>query len=224
MTRLAVTGADGTVGRALRAALPAEVTVVPVRLPDYEGEMVGADAVLHLAFATGPPSEPEHFTSPHRNPVNTVLFVQALRGALTAGVPMFLHASSIHVEDTLHYGGPPLRALPKQFATAAASGYGRSKRQQEEALQASADRFPHGAVSLRLGAVTADNRPPISDDPALAEHERRVFCDRRDLAALVVAILAARRPGYSVVYAVSDNAGRFHDLSNPFGWAPAPRQ
>jgi nucleoside-diphosphate-sugar epimerase len=115
----------------------------------------------------------------------------------------------------------PLRAVPGRFRTVTPSSYGRSKRAQEARLQSVAHRFAHGAVSLRLGAVTPDGAPMAHhDDPAVLDHERRVWLAHDDLGELVSRIIDARTaPGYDVVYAVSA-ADRFHDVANRYGWAP----
>jgi nucleoside-diphosphate-sugar epimerase len=240
MISVAVTGAAGTVGRALTPRLGVHAAVVPIDRPDVDilddpGRLRlllrGCDAVVHLAFDPGGGSTPrEHWQEPTRNPVNTALFDAVLDAALAADVGLFLHASSVHVEDTMTWSrrpGPALTAAPGLFRTETPSGYGQSKREQEARLQAAAHRFGRGAVSLRLGGVTPDDTPLAHDgDPAVLDHEQRVWLAHDDLADLVSAIIRARdapgfdAPGFDVVYAVSDNPGRFHDVSNMYGWTP----
>jgi nucleoside-diphosphate-sugar epimerase len=230
MDTVVITGAAGTVGSALAPRLADRFEVVSldrddldltVDAPRVADRFRGADVVIHLAFDPGGDRR-EDWRSPHRVPVNRMLFDTVLAAALQAGVAQFLHASSIHVEDTMAYSarpGPLLVARPGQFRTVPASGYGAAKREQEAALRAVADRFPRGAVSLRLGGVTRNDRPLAHhDDPAVLRHERRVWLSHRDLADLVIRIIdTSTGPGYDVVYAVSDNAGRFHDISNAYG-------
>ena len=239
MITVAVTGAAGTVGRALAPRLGSDVAVVPIDRPEVDilespgrlrQALRGCDVVVHLAFDPGGDgTASEHWQAPTRNAVNTALFDTVLDAALVADVGLFLHASSIHVEDTMAWaqraGAPLLTARPGVFATRPASGYGQSKREQEARLRAVAHRFARGAVSLRLGGVTSDDAPLAhDDDPAVLDHERRVWLAHDDLADLVSAIIGARRaPGFDVVYAVSDNPGRFHDVSNAYGWTPRRR-
>ncbi|KUI26394.1 hypothetical protein AU195_21615 [Mycobacterium sp. IS-1496] len=238
MITVAVTGAAGTVGRALTPRFGVGVAVRPIDRPEVDivadpdrlrQILRGADVVVHLAFDPGGGAVPrEHWREPTRNPVNTALFETVLQAALDGGVGLFLHASSIHVEDTMAWSrraGPALTAEPGVFRTRTPSGYGQSKREQEARLRAVAPGFRHGAVSLRLGGVTSDDAPLAhAEDPAVLDHERRVWLAHDDLADLVAAIIAARRtPGYDVVYAVSDNPGRFHDVSNVYGWTPRRR-
>jgi nucleoside-diphosphate-sugar epimerase len=240
MISVAVTGAAGTVGRALTPRLGGHTAVVPVDRPDVDIladperlrlSLRGCDAVVHLAFDPGGVGTPrEHWREPARNPVNTALFDAVLDAALAEDVGLFLHASSIHVEDTMAWSrrsAPALTAEPGRFRTATPSGYGQSKREQETRLQAVAQRFARGAVSVRLGGVTPDDAPLAhDDDPAVLDHERRVWLAHDDLADLVWAIIETRAepefdaPEFDVVYAVSDNPGRFHDVSNAYGWTP----
>jgi nucleoside-diphosphate-sugar epimerase len=248
MISVAVTGAAGTVGRALTSRLGVHAAVVPVDRPDVDilddPERLrlllrGCDAVAHLAFDPGGDGTPrEQWREPTRNPVNTALFDAVLDAALAEDVGLFLHASSIHVEDTMARSsrpGPALTAEPGLFRTATPSGYGQSKREQEARLQAAAHRFARGAVSVRLGGVTPDDAPLAHhDEPAVLDHERRVWLAHADLADLVWAIIRTRAApgfhepgfdasGFDVVYAVSDNPGRFHDVSNAYGWTPRRR-
>lgn len=235
MNIVAVTGAAGTVGRAVTTQLSDGFSVVGIDRPDIdiltdrEGlarAMQGSDVVVHLAYDPGEPGAArEDWRSVARNPVNAALFDAVLDTARRVGAGLFLHASSVHVEDTLAWSRaprPPLRALPGTFETVPASGYGRAKRDEEARLRAAARHFPRGAVSLRLGGVTADDQPlRHHDEPAVLEHERRVWLSHADLGELVTAIIRTRdAPGFDTVYAVSDNPGRFHDVSNRYGWAP----
>jgi nucleoside-diphosphate-sugar epimerase len=228
---VAVTGSAGTVGRALCPRLR-DFHVVGIDKPGVDilteperlaRAFAGADTVVHLAFDPGGGAAREHWRTTYRNPVNDALFGQVLRVALSTGVELFLHASSIHVEDTLAYSRRPpsmLTAKPGGFQTIPTSGYGQGKRDEEAALQQVADRFPRGAVSLRLGAVTPDDRPlRDNDNPEVLDHERRVWLSHRDLADLGTKIICRKATSdYDVVYAVSDNIGRFHDVSNRYGW------
>lgn len=239
MIKVAVTGAAGTVGRALTPRLRVGAAIVPIDRPQVDiladpdrlRRLVRAcDVVVHLAFDPGGDGAPrEHWQAPTRNPANAALFETVLEAALDAGVELFVHASSIHVEDTMAWarraGAPLLTARPGAFATETPSGYGRSKREQEARLRSVADRFARGAVSIRLGGVTPDDAPLArAEDPAVLDHERRVWLAHDDLADLVSAVIAIRRtPGFDVVHAVSANPGRFHDVANAYGWTPRRR-
>ena len=137
----------------------------------------------------------------------------------------FIHASSIHVENTQSFverGNDTLIAKPREFVTNVTSGYGRRKRAEEVAVERLAPMFKNGAVSLRLGGVTPSNVPLREHKrPGLAEHEQKVWLEKDDMAQLVNLVTEHPLPElYEVVYAVSANDGRFHDTSNTFGWQP----
>jgi nucleoside-diphosphate-sugar epimerase len=235
MARVAITGVNGKVGRALVSPVGREHEIVPIDLPEtdilntrkFYQAVKGADVVIHLAGIFGPKSKGnEHWRSPHTDPVNRELFTQTVAAAQVSGAKLFIHASSVHVEDSLGYilsGNKDLLvARPRQFLTETHSGYGKAKREQEATLEEQATGFTRGAVSLRLGGVTADNLPLRKfGDRAILEHEQRVWLEHGDLGDLVLRIIAQKdTPSYEVLYAVSNNTGRFHDTANPFGWTP----
>lgn len=230
--RVAITGAKGVVGAALAAGLAEVYEIIPIDLPEVDATdeeqlaavLKTANVVIHLAGVFGPASEgKENWLSPYADPQNKKLFDVVLQAALDqSSVTQFIHASSIHVEDVLGalQNNMPLAARPGLYQTEVTSGYGEAKRGQEGALQSVARRFKDGAVSLRLGGVRADNAPPRDINPDIHKLEQKVWLEHSDLANLVRSIIDDPHPGYEVMYAVSDNEGRFHDVSNSFGWQP----
>lgn len=236
--RIAVTGANGVVGRALRKHLDEAYDIVSIDLPDINiltdhdklvRALTGSEAIVHLAevFETVDDGK-DHWQSPHRDERSEMLLTATLTAAKQAGVNKFIHASSIHVEDTMgHLRGEndtQLHAAPGEFSTQPASGYGHSKREQEATLESESHHFKGGAVSIRLGGVRPDNLPLGHDDhpdPEVVAHEQKVWIEHSELADLVGRIIEYDQPiGYDVVYAVSDNDGKFHDTDNKYGWHP----
>lgn len=230
--KIVITGAKGKVGTALTKGLGQEYDIVPVDLPDLdifdkdnlEQAMEGADAVIHLAGIFRPV---ENWQLPGINPDNFKMAKIALETARRAGVPQFILASSIHAEDSVGYmsnGHGMLKPSKDGYKTKKpTSGYGLNKRRQERLVKSMASDFPNGTVAIRLGGVNRENKVPDNhDDPLVLEHEKRVWLDHADLVGLVKKILGNPQPRkYSVVYAVSNNPGKFHDTVNPFGWKPA---
>jgi dTDP-4-dehydrorhamnose reductase len=233
--RVAITGANGTVGKALSKHLDDKYDIVPIDRPEIDilhdqkklnDALDGVDTVIHLAGVFGSADQgKESWRSPHKDPLNEELFNTVLEASKNAGVDKFIHASSIHVEDTMGHmdtGDGLLRAEAGEFSTEPASGYGYAKREQEQHLQMQADKFDRGAVSLRLGGVRPNNLPMQDHehpDADIVEHERRVWMEHSELADLVGRIIEHDSPvGYDVVYAVSNNEGRIHDTSNRYGW------
>ena len=230
MTVLAITGARGVVGSVLTPQLEAMGhDVIPLGLPDCDvlnanqlwHGLMRAEAVLHLAGVW----EVEHYMSPERDERNALMLSGVLRTALSIGASQFIHASSVHVEDSFGLvANPPLepvQACAQQFLTEPTSGYGWAKRDQEVLVRTFAPQFVGGAVSVRFGCVRPDNQPPPDENPAVAKHERAIWLENSDAAALIDCIVRGPRLAqFSVLYATSTNAGSPYDLTNPFGWAP----
>lgn len=235
--RVAITGGNGVVGSALSSSyLKNEYDVVALDDPDidilaepekFRRALKGVDTVIHLARSTGEGDHREMWRTPHRNPVNAELFHAALQGAEHAGAKKFIDASSIHVEDTMEFSALSSDLLtpePGVFMTETKSGYGQGKREQELRLAERARRFERGAVSIRLGGVTSHNEPlKEHDDPRVVAHEKRVWLEHGDLANLVGRIIEFEdyTADHDIVYAVSNNDGRFHSTQNQYGWSPA---
>lgn len=69
------------------------------------------------------------------------------------------------------------------------------------------ERWGMASVCLRIGAVLAD------DDPSAGARQRKTWLSHRDLVQLVRRSLAAE-VAFGIYYGVSDNDGRFWDISN----------
>ena len=82
--------------------------------------------------------------------------------------------------------------------------------------KALAERFGFEFVGVRFGGVTADNSVKRGDG------QTATWLSHDDLLGAIDACLSAEPlPGRSsVFYAVSENADRIHDTTNPFGWSP----
>jgi NAD+ dependent glucose-6-phosphate dehydrogenase len=219
LTHVALTGASGTVGSVVREQLGAEVTLVPLDLPetdlrDYDtaaASFDSVDAVIHLAWNTAT----EHYRSGRVDPANALMIANVYRAAQEAGVRRVVMASSVHADDFYAYqSGPLLSASALPVPT---SPYGATK-VFCEALGRHYARRGLEVVCLRLGGVNSAGRRP--DD----EWEARVWLAHEDLCSLVRHCLVddSLASRFQVVYAVSDNAGRVHDTSNSLGWATRP--
>ena len=224
---IALTGAEGRIGGVLRRLLGE--TLRPILVPLEEGGFSFADslrscrAVVHLAWidCLGPPGAGSTYLDvlpdDGRHVRNLELTERLLRGALGAGVPRVVLASSVQADDFREFEGPGLlhpARIPRPLGP-----YGASKVLVEELGRHYGTRGLDVAC-IRLGAVTADGVPDPADP-----WERRVHLSHEDCASAIASCLEAPVvPGrFSVFYAVSDNPGRLHDLDNPFGWRPTPR-
>ncbi len=235
MSTIAITGSEGKVASALLPYLRDEHLVIGLDLPDndildtseLQHTLQGVDTVIHLAGVYGLAANGgENWRSPHQDPINKKLFDSVLTAALYANVGRFIHASSVNVEDGLHIlrtePDKLLLAEPRVFATEPSSGYAKSKRSQESILENFSDMFADGATSIRLGGITPTGLPmEHHNNPEILAHEHKVWLAPQDLGNLVSRIMSYDAgPTYNVLYAVSDNDGRFHDTTNAFDWVP----
>lgn len=230
MRNIAITGANGVVGKVLCERLSGTYDLTPIDLPVIDvtdrdqlaQAFEPADVLIHLAGVF----DKEHCRSTTLDARNKLIFDSTLQTALGSGIRQFIHASSIHIEDSLGFmkdrsDNDFLTTCPGKFQTSTPSGYGKRKRMEESALEYVSRSFVDGVVSLRLGAVQPDNTPKTNrSDPVEIEHTRKVWLEHGDLARLVSSVIENPLTGYQAVYATSDNTGRFHDHTNNFGWEP----
>src|SRR4051812_36773887 len=99
--KIAVTGANGTVGSALISKLdPVQFEITPIDLPDYDASDLdqlteatqGHDAILHFAWA----ALNDNYLSGRIDLVNTQMMVNAYRASVANAIPRVIMASSSH--------------------------------------------------------------------------------------------------------------------------------
>src|SRR5262249_38235724 len=139
--------------------------------------------------------------------------LNAYRAAVQAGVPRVVVASSVHADQFyLHSGPEPMHPLrPQPVPT---GPYGARKQMLEALGRHYCATAGLDVIAIRFGGI---NRRDVIPDDA---HEAAVWLSRADCRrVLLAAIDAPIMPGrFTVLYAVSDNPTRRHDLENPFGW------
>jgi nucleoside-diphosphate-sugar epimerase len=218
MATVVVTGSAGKIGSVLTEdAGPHEVREFD--LPEYDmldlSSVVrrcrGADALIHLAgqFAA------ENIFTDVIDPANVEMDLNAYRAATQAGLTRVIVASSVHADQFyLHSGPEPLH--PSRPHPVPTGPYGARKQMLEALGRHYCATAGLDVIAIRFGGV--NRHDTIPDDPA----EAAVRLTRADCrAVLLAAIEAPVVPGrFSVLYAVSDNPQRHHDLENPFGWKP----
>ena len=219
---LGITGASGTIGQALAERLSDTYELKLMSrsldgtdLMDLDGlteRFRGLDAVVDVAWHwgdSGQPDMPGDFQ-------NLVMTRHVLLAARRAGVGRVLLASSVHAAYFYDWRGPGLKdpyTEPRPDGS-----YGSAKVMVEGLGREFASEDLHVGC-IRYGGVTDDDTPD-PDDP----WERRVWLSHGDLASLIRDALAADWPDpFTLCYAVSDNEGRVHDTTNPFGWVPEDR-
>jgi nucleoside-diphosphate-sugar epimerase len=220
--KVLITGSSGTIGSVLLHGLQG-VDITPFDLSDgcdvnnrsqLTAAMVGHDAVVHLAWDV----RTENAHQGNFDPKHPQMTINVLDAAVDARVPRVILASSVHADrfaGRFVRNDPPLRPFDPPTPD---SPYGASKLHMEAAAKYFASTGALQAICIRFGGVNPDDKP--------APKEADVWLSHADCVGLVQACITANDVpnNFSIVYAVSDNPERVHDLTNPFKWAPQPQR
>jgi uronate dehydrogenase len=212
-----ITGSAGTIGRILVSDLAHEVTEfdLPERdaraLEQLVDAATGHDALVHLAWNT----TSEHSGNRNIDFDNALMAFNAYRACEQTSVRRVVMASSVHAD------APSRPSDGLRVASAVPtpdSPYGASKVFVEALGRYYADRGLEVMV-VRFGGV---DRRASDRDFGIRAGPHAWWLSHADCVALVDACLRAPVvPGrYTAFYGVSDNPGRVHDTTNPFGWIP----
>lgn len=209
MERVAITGANGIIGRVIKEGLTTH-KIVSLDLPDCDitnltalkKGLVDCRAIIHLAWNW-------------RNgfyPDNMVMTCNVYTAALELGIRRVIMASSVHADHFRDWQGPNLMTTDR--IPIPNGEYGAAKLAMEALGRHHASHNRLEVACIRFGAVRVNNIPPAD--------ETHVWLDNSDLVTLITAILVAETipNGFLLVNGVSDNDGRIHDVSNPLGWLP----
>lgn len=215
---VAVTGAAGTIGSAVRAALRDEVarlvlldrvplrqetgneTVHTVDLRDaaaVRSALAGADRVLHLG---GIPDEAPLADLLEANVLGTHHVLEAAR---RTGIPRVVLAGSNRVTGFYPTGtrtDPSLPVRPDGL-------YGVSKAAVEALGQLYADKFGLSVICLRIGS--------FEQRPSEPRHLATWLSPRDALGFIRAALTAPLSVRFATAYAVSANTRRFWELPDP---------
>ncbi len=217
--KILVTGSKGVVGSVLRAHLPHDTTDFDLpehNANDFNGlyeKAKGHDTLIHLAWDFNS----DGWLAENLNPANAQISFNVYHAAVNAGVKRVIMASSVHADKFQDRDVQQNGLLQPYDLPTPDSPYGASKCMMESLGRYFADAKGLEVVCIRFGGVNKGDTPPESPPT-----ERQVWFSQRDCANLVqVCIEAETIPNnYAIVYGVSDNKNRLHDLSNPFGWQP----
>jgi nucleoside-diphosphate-sugar epimerase len=219
--RIAITGASGLIGRIVVDGLD-DWKVSRYSLPWCDLRKYGnalralanQDMVIHLAWNRNG----DNMLSHSCNSDNTAMFNNVYLAAIEKKVKRVIVASSVHVEDLDLWRGPELLTVDRTPDPATA--YGVHKIFLEN-LGRHYSRMGIEVVCIRFGGVHKSNVPP--NHSAI---EAAVFLSHEDCISVIKAAVSAKEipGGFLVLYAVSDNANRMHDITNAVGWEPIPRR
>ncbi|MES2623412.1 MAG: NAD(P)-dependent oxidoreductase [Patescibacteria group bacterium] len=213
MQKIIITGSKGIIGTILTQGLQESYEITGLDLPEADLTEIqtlikvaeGKSAIIHLAWDT--------HAGDNINLQNHRMFKNVYQAALDFNIPRVIIASSVHADGFLSHDES--RLLSPNEAPTPNSTYGVNK----IAMETMGEYFAAQGlevVCIRFGGVSHNN------EPRQGEKEGLVFLDQRDTVSLIKAILSAEviPNNFIVLYAVSDNAGIIHDISNPFGWVP----
>jgi hypothetical protein len=212
-----ITGSQGIIGSVLVEGLSDKYQIRGVDLPDdisrYEvlwQQMVGVDSVIHLARIFEASAERRMRIYPQNVQIDINIFMAVVK----ARVRRLIIASSVHADN--HRDPDADRPLTAPGSYYPATPYGVYKLIEEEVGRILSRQFDFEFIGVRFGGVTRDNSVKGG------EGQTATWLSHGDLLSAIDACLAGEPvPGRSTVfYAVSENADRMHDITNPFGWEP----
>lgn len=215
--RILLTGSGGVMGTVLKSGLPYETTDFDLPKQDVTDfaqlvqAMQGHDTVVHLAWDT----KNDNWLTEKLNPENTLAAYNVYEAAHLAGVKRVIMASSVHADDFVKHKKSGL--LDPLSLPTPDSPYGANKCFMEALGRYYADSKALEVVCIRFGGINKENVPPKSP-----ESERIAWLSHQDAVELVQACVEAPLvpDNFTIMYGVSNNSGRIHDLRNPFEWQP----
>ncbi|MDX6532834.1 MAG: dependent glucose-6-phosphate dehydrogenase [Gaiellales bacterium] len=246
--RVLVTGAEGTIGTAVREHLADRYELVSLTLTSQEfpshiadisdleaiqPAFENVDAVVHLAASAAIQTPWDDVL--RNNIVGTYNVFEAAR---QAGVARVVYASSNHAVGMYELDGAPALydvgdegSVDHTAELRPDSLYGVSKAYGEALGRFYMEQHGLRVFCLRIGAVRAHDDPteaipiPLIDLDAEGQRNRMraVWLSRRDCAELIASCLEAEDVSWAIVYGVSGNPRRFWDLEHArelLGWEP----
>ncbi len=247
--RVLITGAEGTIGSAVREHLGdryelVSLTLTPQDFPSHVADIAdlaaiqpafaGIDSVVHLAASASLTASWEDVL--HNNLIGTYNVFEAAR---LAGAERVVFASSNHTIGMYELDGAPglydvddVRRYDHNAELRPDSLYGVSKVYGEALGRMYVERHGLRAFCLRIGAVRANDDPTAATPVQLLERLdsdgqrnrlRAVWLSKRDCAELIGRCLDVDDVRFAVVYGVSANDRRFWDLTHArdlLGWEP----
>ena len=217
MKRVLVTGSGGVIGSVLRDGLPHDITEFDLpgsnvkNFPHLMDKARGHDVIVHLAWD----KSHDDWLSENLAPSNIQNDFNVYEASHQAGVKRVIIASSVHADD---FVGRQTAGLLNPYALPIPdSPYGANKCMIEALGRYYAHAKGLEVVCVRFGGVNRADQPPKSP-----YSERQVWFSQRDCVSLILSLIQAPEitGKYAILYGISDNKDRLHDLVNPFDWKP----
>jgi len=210
--KVAITGANGMVGRALTGQLDSDkYDITPLDLPEHDVADVddlieatkGHGALIHLAW--------KDLDIDSVDPLNGVMYENVYRAAVDNSIGLVIMASSNHARDHTELE-PDGRIRHSGRAETANNIYGVEKQKMEAMGRYFAAKHGLKVICLRIGNVNNEDKPT----PVVPTR----WISHRDFGQLIaLALESSFEPGhFEVVYGVSQQP--VFDWVNQFGYEP----
>jgi nucleoside-diphosphate-sugar epimerase len=242
MKKVLITGAEGTIGTAMREQLGeryefSSITLTPRDFPSLAADIAdldaiqpafeGQDAVVHMAADARVTAPWEDIL--HNNFIGTYNVFEAAR---RAGVECVVFASSNHAVGGYEVEGAPdiyalddPRRIDQTVQIRPDSYYGVSKAFGEALGRYYVDAFKMRVFCLRIGWVRADDNPrpdvrggsewlDLRTPEDFYARLRTIWLSKRDCCQLIARCLDAEHIKYGIYYGMSDNPRKFWSLDN----------
>lgn len=167
--------------------------------------------VIHLAW-----DNREDFPGEVIVSENKIMAENIYWASIKSGVERVIIASSIYTDDYSNKNKPKLISPGK--IPWPDSPYGATKLYIEALGRYFAKKYGLEVVCVRFGGINPEDKILYNEDP----NYHKVWLSSQDCVNLIVKCIEAERVpnNFVIFYAVSNNANRIHDISNPFNWAP----
>ena len=215
MQNVLITGSKGRRGRILSKGLSEHYKLSLADLPENDIRNYkkllkltkGKNAIIHLAWK----AKTENFQNGRIDADNFLMVYNIYRSAIKSKVSRVIIASSIHADNFRKPKKVPISPLEIPSPT---SPYGADKIGIESLGKYYSSKGIE-VICIRFGAVGYGI-------PRKGSEGSVVWLAPRDCVSLIESILDSKKVpnNFSIIYGVSNNKKRVHDISNPFGWKP----
>jgi len=221
MKTILVTGHKGTIGSILMNGLKEEFNLKGCDFP--KTDLTNYDSVLrafencHMAIHLAWNSTTENATNWEYDENNSLMFYNIYKGAIKKGIKRIIMASSVHVCNIYtHAATSGNDLITVGHPLGPAGPYGANKLFMEE-LGKIASLLGLEVICLRFGGINREDR--VSRNNII---ENKIWLSKNDCCRLIRSCITAEKvPGnFTIIHAVSNNTGKWHDTSNPFNWQP----